>query len=89
MRDSDENPKIRHFRAGHRYFCQDGIWWFSTREGEEGPFKSREEAEAGLARYVESIKFMKKIKAEQAQKQAEVADKKLDKTLWDRQIDAV
>ena len=60
MRENDENSKIRHFRTGHRYFCQNGRWWFSTREGEEGPYNSREQAEAALKRYIESIKLMKK-----------------------------
>lgn len=55
MREEDEKTNVRHFRMAHRYFCENGQWWFSTREGEEGPYPSREAAEAGMQRYVESI----------------------------------
>ncbi len=89
MRETDEESRIRHFRTGHRYFCQNGRWWFSTREGEEGPYNSREQAEAALARYVESIKLMKKYQAEQAEKISNKPGRKLDTKLWDRQIDAL
>ena len=89
MRETDENSKIRPFRTGHRYFCQDGKWWFSTREGEEGPYNTREQAEAALARYVEAIKAMRKFQAESAAKYNETPKKKIDTSLWDRQIDAL
>ena len=89
MRDTDESEKIRHFRTGHRFFNQNGSWWFSTREGEEGPFRSREQAEAGMARYVEAIRAMHAVKQEQAEKHKVDADRRPDPTVWDKQIDSL
>ena len=65
MREQDEKSNVSHFRTAHRFFCQDGQWWFSTREGEEGPFNSREHAENARDCYVDSIQMMEKIQREQ------------------------
>lgn len=90
MRDSDEKSTVRHFRTGHRFFCQDGQWWFSTRESEEGPFSSREHAELVASRYVDSIHMMQKFQEGQESKEAEDKDKpELDTGIWERQIDSL
>ena len=89
MREDDEKSNISHFRSAHRFFCQDGQWWFSTREGEEGPFNSREHAEATRDRYVDSIQMMQKIKQDQEDKKAKAAEDRPDPGVWDRQIDAL
>lgn len=89
MREHDEKSNVSHFRTAHRFFCQDGQWWFSTREGEEGPFNSREHAENARDRYVDSIQMMEKIQREQEDKKAEAAEKRPDPGIWDRQIDAL
>lgn len=39
------------FRSG-RMFSIGAEWYFATREGDKGPFPSREEAEAELALYL-------------------------------------
>ncbi len=39
------------FRSG-RMFSIGTEWYFATREGDRGPFQSREEAEAELALYL-------------------------------------
>ena len=39
-RDSDK----RYFRSSDRLICQNGDWYFLTREGEQGPYPSREAA---------------------------------------------
>lgn len=85
----DEKSTVRHFRTANRFFCQDGRWWFSTREGEEGPFNSREHAEAGMERYVESIRMMEKIKAEKSAELEALPKQTGDPTIWDRQIDSL
>lgn len=36
-----------------------GAWYFATREGERGPFQSRERAQAELARYVQDIEQLR------------------------------
>ena len=89
MRQNDEKSNIRHFRAADRIFTQDGRWWFSTREGEEGPFASRERAETALQRYVAAIDVMEKFQTEQEQKAASEPQPRTDPSIWDRQIDAI
>ena len=46
------------YRTGERLFCVDGAWCFLTREGEQGPYGSRERAESELSRYVETMCFL-------------------------------
>ncbi len=89
MRESDETESaVRYFRSGHRYFCMDGKWYFSTRESEEGPFSSREAAEAALERYLNSLEMLKKLQTpEKVEKDPDVD--RGDPTIWDRQIDAI
>ena len=89
MRDSDDNEKIRHFRTGNRFYNQNGSWWFSTREGEEGPFRSREQAEAGMARYVEAIRAMHALKLKHSEKYKTDDTRQPDLTIWDKQIDSL
>ena len=89
MRDSDEQSNVRHFRTGHRYFCENGQWWFSTREGEEGPFATRAAAEAALDRYVQSIKAMQEYRLKHHEKFAADPERQADPFIWDQQIDTI
>jgi hypothetical protein len=50
MRSSDSRPGT-HFRAGSRFYQENGLWFYSTREGEHGPFSSKEDAEADARLY--------------------------------------
>lgn len=50
MRKTDKNPKT-YFRS-ERIFSMNGSWYFATREGDQGPFASRNRAEAGLRRHL-------------------------------------
>ena len=43
-RDSDK----RYFRSSDRLISQNGSWYFLTREGEQGPYSSREAAQDAL-----------------------------------------
>lgn len=53
-REDDEEEKTR-FRSV-RFFAIEDKYYFSTREGMEvGPFTSKEEAEAGLTRYINAL----------------------------------
>ena len=38
----------RFFRSGDRLINLNGAWYFATREGDHGPFESREAAQAAL-----------------------------------------
>jgi hypothetical protein len=53
MRKTDKNPKT-YFRS-ERIFSMNGNWYFATREGEQGPFASRNRAEAGLRRHLSEL----------------------------------
>ena len=89
MRDSDEQTNVRYFRTGHRYFCQNGQWWFSTREGEEGPFATRVAAEGALERYVQSIKAMREYRLKHEAQFAADAERRPDPFIWNQQIDTI
>lgn len=51
MRSSDSEDKLR-FRSD-RILCLNGLFYFNTREGtQEGPYRSREQAEVAAALYI-------------------------------------
>ena len=50
-RQSDQT-ETEYRRAQSRTFERDGKWFFSTREGELGPFDSEAEAEQDMEGYV-------------------------------------
>jgi len=55
MRKTDAEKKT-HFRSGDRIFQVDDSWWFGTREGNHGPFKTRKEAQDALTQFVLDIR---------------------------------
>ena len=89
MRESDEKPSASHFRATERFFRENGQWYFSTREGEEGPFRTREAAEAAMQRYVKSIQAAANFKKEQTEKYARDPDKPVDRAIWNQRYDTL
>ncbi|MEQ8860339.1 MAG: DUF6316 family protein [Pseudomonadales bacterium] len=50
MRQTDDAVRP-HFRSSSRFYQQDGTWFYTTREGEHGPFSTREDAEADARLY--------------------------------------
>jgi len=45
MRRTDPEDTTRsYFRSRERVFCLNGRWFYSTREGDLGPFRSKQEA---------------------------------------------
>ncbi len=44
-----------YFRSEDRIICQGSQWYFQSREGDQGPFVSREEAELELQYYIEAF----------------------------------
>ena len=52
MRRKDpKHSNRRYFRSQDRVFAQNGQWFFASREGELGPFATRESAIKESARY--------------------------------------
>ena len=54
MRRSDKKEKL-YFRSPERLFIYEGQWYFQAREGDRGPYDTREVAEQRLARFVETL----------------------------------
>jgi hypothetical protein len=54
MRRDDKSPKT-YFRS-ERIFCMNGSWYFSTREGDLGPYTGRTGAEAALRTFLNEKK---------------------------------
>ena len=52
MRRTDSEDTKRYFRTQERVFCMNGQWYFTTREGDIGPFRARDAAIREIARYV-------------------------------------
>ncbi len=58
MRKTDpKHQKKRFFRAHDRFFQINGQWYFSAREGDIGPFRSRSEAEREAEAYIAACEF--------------------------------
>lgn len=51
-RQSDTDHSQEFARSENRTFCRDGQWFFSSREGDIGPFDAEALAEEQLAAYV-------------------------------------
>ncbi len=85
-RESDEGSEnLKYFRAQDRVARVDDQYWFSTREGEEGPFATRTEAETALRGYIASKQFQNSTAAEPPV----IERRRGDPTIWDRQIDII
>lgn len=53
MRKNDPTGlKKRLFRSNDRFFQANGHWYFSAREGDIGPFRTREQARAEACAYI-------------------------------------
>jgi len=53
MRKNDPaNLRKRFFRSNDRFFQINGQWYFSAREGDIGPFRSREQARMEAMAYI-------------------------------------
>ncbi|MFK7913906.1 MAG: DUF6316 family protein [Pseudomonadales bacterium] len=61
MRSTDTNSNKRFFRSSARIFQMNGAWHFSTREGERGPFRTPEKAQAGLDQYVQDVEQLREF----------------------------
>ena len=57
MRRSDTTRK-KYFRSRERLFRYQGQWYFQTREGDRGPFNTREEAKLELERFADTMEYV-------------------------------
>ena len=55
MRSSGSAARI-YFRSEDRIICQGNEWYFQSREGDQGPYADREEAELALQYYIEAVR---------------------------------
>jgi hypothetical protein len=82
-RDTDDDPRnVTHFRAGSRIFHSNNEWYFSSREGEHGPWRSEQEAARELETYIELTGLNQESKAFKATKQP--VQPNADPKVWDR-----
>jgi len=62
MRRTDpENSTRSYFRAQDRVFTQNGQWFFTAREGEVGPFNTRDTAIKEVCRYVQERRDLERF----------------------------
>jgi hypothetical protein len=78
MRRREDNEDRTYFRSD-RLFLMNGQWYFSSREGDCGPFASREVAHAALARFVHE-----KVELDSFQKSREIDPRKVKMSLAER-----
>jgi hypothetical protein len=52
MRSTDVDQYRHFFRSQERLFCFNGQWFFATREGDCGPFPTKDIARAEVTRYI-------------------------------------
>ena len=58
MRQNDGfDDKKTFFRAPERFFQVDGKWYFAAREGDQGPYRSRKNAEREVYEFIQT-KFL-------------------------------
>lgn len=57
MRKGDTEKKA-YFRARKRLYCENGQWFFQTREAIRGPFKSEHDAEIELRLHIDTMEFV-------------------------------
>jgi hypothetical protein len=69
MRNSDDRP-ADHDRAATRYYQKDGAWFYATREGEHGPYPTRESAAEDARRYVGLHSHLETTRAERGKGQS-------------------
>ena len=85
MRESDDQ-ETKHFRTGSRFFCADGKWFYSTREGDEGPYDTREKAEAALREFIEAQALLHGGTVELDAKPQSKAKRHEADSVWDEQV---
>lgn len=63
MRNVDGVVWGRFGSSDDRIAVRDGLWFFTSREGEKGPYESRLEAERALNSYVELMEILEEARS--------------------------
>ncbi len=66
----DDVEDKTYFRSD-RLFCSNGQWFFTTREGAQGPYRNRDQAELELRRFISEKVDLKEF---QESREAEIKD---------------
>lgn len=84
-RESDDRDNVTFFRAGKRFFRVGDEWFYTTREGNEGPFPNEEVA----ARHLEGFLALHRMRSDNQEKEANRKRQRsnADPTVWDKQIE--
>ena len=88
MRKSDDNNKKRkYFRAGTRFFRVGTEWFYTTREGDEGPFES----EIAASRHLNGYLGLNELKEQHKAKLTKIREEKVnvDPKVWGNQLDVL
>ena len=83
----DDVDTKTHFRTAERFLKINDQWWFAAREGDQGPFPNRDDAERAAAIYAATQDI---VPEEQERLEQEVKAKKKrrgDPSIWDNQPD--
>ena len=70
----DDNEDKPYFRS-ERLFTMNGEWYYSTREGERGPYATRELARRELERYVLECSVLDRTAAETGAKLTTISER--------------
>ena len=84
MRKTDTSD-TRRFRSADRVFRADDAWFVETREGDLGPYATREEAAMRLRQFIAEQESFAQAKAKLEKVRSEKSTK-VDTSIWDKQI---
>ena len=83
-RETDADKDATHFRASSRIFrLNNNEWYFSSREGDHGPFDSDQVAQRELETYIKLMATPTKA-AKPAPRKPEESTSDVDKKVWDQ-----
>jgi len=83
-RDTDADKEVTHFRASSRIFrLNNNEWYFSSREGDYGPFDSEQAAQRELETYIMLLATPDKAE-KPAPRQPTESTSDVDKKVWDQ-----
>lgn len=78
MRRYDDPDTSRcFFRSDERVIHLNGTWYFASREGERGPFTSRNEASTEMQRFVVEVQQLSAFQASRDAAKVKIADLEL------------
>ena len=83
-RKTDGDEEVVHFRASSRIFRLNDGWYFSSREGDQGPFQSEAQAQKEVDAYVKTMSAEVEFLKPYGQKEREDPNTDVDPKVWDQ-----